>query len=170
MAWTAEHKKKKCAEYNRTYYLRHPERIKAKRKEYSRAHKKENNERVKEWQRRNPEKVREWARRYQERMREYREKHGLVAPKRVRKFTNRKEEILWYKYSLPLAEYEGMLLRQSGACLICLSNEKKLVVDHCHRTKKVRGLLCAQCNSALGFLKENTESLVRAVAYLQKYG
>jgi len=60
---------------------------------------------------------------------------------------------------------------QVGRCAICeeiLSQDTKHIhVDHCHKTNKVRGLLCANCNKGLGFFKDNTRALERAILYLQ---
>lgn len=60
---------------------------------------------------------------------------------------------------------------QVGRCAICeklLSQDTKHIhVDHCHKTNKVRGLLCSNCNKGLGFFKDNTNSLARAILYLQ---
>lgn len=45
----------------------------------------------------------------------------------------------------------------------------ELSIDHCHTTGKVRGLLCRQCNIALGKFKEDVTILQSAIAYLKKY-
>jgi hypothetical protein len=68
---------------------------------------------------------------------------------------------------MSLADYEAMLERQRGACAICKKSDEALCVDHCHACGKVRGLLCAKCNSALGFCNDSPEHLLAAVAYLQ---
>lgn len=46
----------------------------------------------------------------------------------------------------------------------------KLVVDHCHDTGKIRGLLCHNCNRALGLLKDSVHTLESAIDYLEKTG
>lgn len=41
-----------------------------------------------------------------------------------------------------------------------------LFVDHCHDKKKVRGMLCNNCNTGLGYFKDDTTRLQRAIDYL----
>ena len=82
---------------------------------------------------------------------------------------------LWRRYGLTLGQYELMLKSQNGVCKICgrtetrKLNEKvtRLCVDHCHKTQKVRGLLCYSCNTKLGHI-EDKEWLRKAQEYLAK--
>ena len=80
-------------------------------------------------------------------------------------------------YNITLDCYEKLLEKQNHLCAIChtegfvMSAAKnghvnKLVVDHCHESGRVRGLLCHNCNRALGLLKDNTETIQRALDYL----
>lgn len=76
------------------------------------------------------------------------------------------------KYNISLQEYEKMLEEQKGSCKICnteakQSSKKRLFVDHCHTTGKVRGLLCHHCNSMIGLAKDNVDILLNAVTYLK---
>lgn len=65
------------------------------------------------------------------------------------------------------AEVEQMKEEQGWACKICgRVPEKTLHLDHCHKTMKVRGLLCRPCNKALGFFEDDIERLKNAVEYL----
>ncbi len=62
-----------------------------------------------------------------------------------------------------------MLQDQKNSCLICNRElDQSACVDHCHTTGKVRGLLCRQCNMALGLLKDNIDSLENAINYLKR--
>lgn len=67
-----------------------------------------------------------------------------------------------------------MLDKQSGLCAICeqhFSNfKRRLAVDHNHHTGKLRGLLCASCNSGLGKLQDDRRFLEAAIIYLRTYG
>lgn len=79
------------------------------------------------------------------------------------------------KYGCTLEQYNAMLVSQEGKCAICdkLHNpaEKKgrLFVDHCHKTGKVRALLCGACNSMLGYANDDTRVLLEAVAYIKRH-
>lgn len=72
-------------------------------------------------------------------------------------------------YGITVADEQGMLLRQNGLCQLCPQPPKTgriLVVDHCHETGKVRGLICKRCNTGLGFFRDNPRTFARAAAYL----
>lgn len=78
-------------------------------------------------------------------------------------------------YGITLAQYEGIRNRQQSLCAICEGegfamtkhHTMKLVVDHCHASGKVRGLLCHNCNRALGLLKDSELALQRALSYIK---
>src|SRR5436309_2473169 len=65
----------------------------------------------------------------------------------------------WYRrrrHGLAKGEFETLVAAQNGRCAICRRlppKGKDLVIDHDHATKKRRGLLCAQCNSGIGFFR-----------------
>lgn len=73
------------------------------------------------------------------------------------------------KYGITTEDYEAMLAGQGGVCLICgrAPKARSLNVDHDHKTGKVRGLLCHQCNRhLLGALERYPRRVPRALAYL----
>lgn len=80
-------------------------------------------------------------------------------------------------YGIDLAKYQEMLLAQNGVCAICSKPEtsvvngkiKPLAVDHCHNSEKIRGLLCARCNQAVGLFGEDVNALSKAIDYLHKH-
>jgi hypothetical protein len=78
-------------------------------------------------------------------------------------------------FGISLEEYQRMFDAQGGVCAICGKPEtaksnrgevKLLAVDHDHRTGKIRGLLCAKCNTGVGNFDENESLLVKAIRYL----
>ena len=153
-AWVARKRAASLA-----YYYRNRERVKAKRKtdraanpdlarEKARAQRKRNaaaiRARQKRYAARNPEKIK-----------------TLAARKRLR------------KYGLTAESYRALIDRQNGRCTICQIGidqiDPALVhIDHCHRGKHVRGVLCVRCNSLIGFAKEDIATLQRAIAYLER--
>lgn len=84
-------------------------------------------------------------------------------------------------YGLTLEDYEKLYEKQKGKCAICgifrsPRNHKygakphdSICVDHDHKTKRVRGLLCFKCNFALGLMKDDIECFRKAVLYLEEY-
>lgn len=70
------------------------------------------------------------------------------------------------QYGLNEEDYNEMYDKQEGKCAICKQN-LRLVVDHCHDSGKIRGLLCNQCNIALGAMYDDVDRLLAAVLYLQ---
>jgi hypothetical protein len=74
------------------------------------------------------------------------------------------------KYGLHQDDYEAMLLKQGFRCAICDMIMAKPNVDHDHKTKAVRGLLCWHCNVGLGHFFDNRQLLERAMGYLQSHG
>ncbi len=73
------------------------------------------------------------------------------------------------RYGLTREEYQELIESQNGVCAICSNpppDGKRLSVDHCHKTGKVRGLLCTGCNLGIGNLGDNVQGVARALIYL----
>lgn len=75
-------------------------------------------------------------------------------------------------YGLSLEEFDSILESQGGGCAICSVKEiegetkTRMVVDHCHKTNKVRGILCDLCNTAIGKMHDDVNKLKKAIEYL----
>ena len=85
-----------------------------------------------------------------------------------------REKHLQKKYGISQADYERMLEEQQGCCAICGIEEKycenqRLAVDHNHKTKEVRALLCKKCNQAIGLLQDNADFAYSAYQYLKEH-
>ena len=73
------------------------------------------------------------------------------------------------KYGMSLEEYDKILSDQGGKCACCGSKrDDDLNIDHCHRTGRVRGLLCRDCNLGLGYFRDSVSVMERAIKYLEK--
>ncbi len=73
----------------------------------------------------------------------------------------------YVRYGLTEEEFKSLHEVQGGACAVCRRISKRLCIDHCHETGRIRGLLCYSCNSGLGQLGDDPELLERGVAYLR---
>jgi hypothetical protein len=73
-------------------------------------------------------------------------------------------------YGVSEGLYQTLLDKQDGRCAICgrLPDKRKLGVDHNHETGEVRGLLCQQCNHAIGLLGDDPQRLQAAIDYLKQ--
>jgi hypothetical protein len=116
-----------------------------------------------EWQknRPNPRKVCKQCRygmrdreKEQARHREYSKERRRLFPDAVRESWERT------KYGVAKSDFNY------AECWICGSNEK-LCIDHCHTTGVARGLLCTFCNTALGYFKDDTAKMEKAIQYLR---
>lgn len=75
------------------------------------------------------------------------------------------------KYGLSLEQYDEIFEVQDGVCAICGGINKdgrRLMVDHNHSDNRVRGLLCSNCNTALGLLGDSVEIFLSAAMYLER--
>ena len=84
------------------------------------------------------------------------------------------EKQLIQKLGVDFSFYHKTLKQQGHRCACCRtklesSRYTKFAVDHCHKTGKVRGLLCNNCNTALGLMKDDPVRLQSAIHYLQKH-
>lgn len=74
-------------------------------------------------------------------------------------------------HGITTAEYDDMLAKQGGKCRICKNQEttkgnKYLAVDHCHKTLKIRGLLCRRCNTAIGLFADDPGLMMKAILHV----
>ena len=115
---------------------------------------------VARWRAADPERQRKYDREYQARRR--------LEPE----FRQRRNEFeMVRKYGMTMDDFDAMLASQGGVCAICGGAHRgsgaRFHVDHDHKTKKVRGLLCGKCNTAIGLLNDDPDRAERAAAYLR---
>lgn len=96
-------------------------------------------------------------------------------------YIRRRYAVLKHKYGISREDYEALKDAQGGVCAVCgkknkikqprnrnVGEQSWLAVDHCHKTGKIRGLLCGLCNGGLGMFEDNIEALEAAVSYLRR--
>jgi len=132
-------------------------------KEYYNENKEEKKKYIAAWAKRNPEKTKAYQAKartsYPERFKDYSARHRMKV-----------------RYGITLEKYKQMYEDQSGLCFICHQPEsvlnrngttKRLALDHCHETGRVRKLLCDNCNKGLGVFQDNPDRLRAAAKYLE---
>jgi hypothetical protein len=146
--------------------------------------------RMKEYKKNNPEKVRAWfvanrevlnARRRAKYAADEAYRKKLIQESKEQKLKNPESRLnsRLKAYGIDLSEYQRILQSQGGVCAICkragrelsklYAREEipRLVVDHCHATGNVRGLLCSRCNLGLGKFLDSPALLDAAIVYLR---
>lgn len=82
----------------------------------------------------------------------------------------RRSRARFEKYGITASDYRAMRRKQRDRCAVCRRGHlglRGLVVDHDHKTGKVRGLLCVQCNVMLGMARDTEKTLLSGVLYLR---
>lgn len=125
---------------------------------------------IREWRLRNPDKVKQYHKRHDPKklayMREYSKRESTRARGRNRNLLS--------LYGITSADFDAMAAAQGGRCAICdevptYGVGRRLHVDHCHTTGKIRQLLCSYCNVAIGSLRDRIDILQRAIDYLTRH-
>jgi hypothetical protein len=100
-----------------------------------------------------------------------------ISTNRKKDYQKTSEKERWAKlkreFGITREEYVDMLNNQNGNCAICnnpesFNGKKRLAVDHDHKTGRIRGLLCSNCNLGLGLFKDDKKALNSAITYLTK--
>ena len=138
--------------WDRKQWATRPDEMRANAREQYRRHKSRILEAVQRYQAANREEICE----------KKRHRYHSQSPEEKRR------DLLMRNYGITPDAYERMYRDQGGACAICRVHHECLCVDHCHRTQRVRGLLCQNCNHGLGKFKDDAMLLTRAIEYLGK--
>jgi hypothetical protein len=148
-----------------------PDKRREAQRRYSQKHKEKERQRLKERQS-NPA-YKEYQKKYRERNRE----KAKATSQEWRDTEHGRNKMLLNKYGITLNQYNELLEKQLHACAICKEPEsqtnwgktKRLAVDHCHNTGRVRGLLCQRCNTTLGRYEDDPYVWENFVAYLESF-
>lgn len=136
-------------------------------KEYARNHPDLN----RGWRIKNKDHVKEMSKQYynsnKERYKQYSNKWRHTHSLEIK--TKLKYRHLKIKYNLTKEQWQQLLITQNYRCAICsISIDIKPCVDHCHKTGRIRGLLCDSCNIGLGKFKDTIDIMEKAIKYLKE--
>jgi len=82
----------------------------------------------------------------------------------------KRDKYLMDNYGITIEEYELLLQKQNGKCAICKKEDKiRLCVDHNHVTNEIRGLLCRNCNLAIGHFFDDVNTIYNSIEYLNMH-
>jgi len=116
-----------------------------------------NNKRGDKWRKDNPEKNKET-------LKKWHNKHPH--------YERNRNYLRWYGITIDKAN--ELFDNQKGKCAICGiklksgRNKTSANLDHCHKTKRIRGFLCLSCNHGLGNFNDDVDLLLKAIKYLKK--
>ena len=86
---------------------------------------------------------------------------------KVRRSYYKPHEVMRRKFNLSETEYENLI--SVNNCQVCGRDiTEKKCIDHCHTTEKIRGVLCNNCNTALGLVGDNVQILSKLIRYLEQ--
>ena len=163
---------KECAcARSREWYEANKERAAARNKAWYAANRDRAAATSKAWREANPDRVvaiqRAWYEKNKERVAVTRRAWKKANPDRAAAIK------LQYRYGVSLADYNAMLETQDDSCAICgrtaEEEGQRLAVDHDHDTDEVRGLLCGNCNRAIGLFQHDPKLLRGATIYLERW-
>lgn len=160
--------------YQKNWRKNNPE----KHKQYLSKWRRENPKKYKlyhdKWTKENPDKMKEYSAKYRrenpakrkESIKKWIKNNPEIYKKRCRKYSLKR------KYNITPEYYDKLLIKQNNKCAVCGVNQedyyKILAVDHNHKTGKVRGLLCENCNRGIGLFKDDINTLFKVIKYLEK--
>ncbi len=75
-------------------------------------------------------------------------------------------EVMRRKFKITDEQFEKMMKHDDCPC--CGRRMDKKCIDHCHKTEKIRGVICNNCNTALGLLDDSKETLQNLIQYLEQ--
>lgn len=149
--------------YNKKYYKKNKTKIKKANQKY-----------YKTYYQKNKDKIKKATKKYKDLHKDKYKKYLKIYYRKNKKviLTKLRETHLKREYGMSLKDYNKLFIKQKEVCAICKVKklpryQKNLHVDHCHKTKKIRGLLCWKCNSAIGLFNDNISILLAAIKYLK---
>jgi hypothetical protein len=138
------------AKRRRDEHANDPKKIRESQRKYYKKNEQYFRDKTSRWRKENPEKTKQM-------LKEWVSKNG----NKIRNYALKRN------YGITLEDYLQMIKDQSGKCFICRIDTDKLVVDHDHKTGKVRKLLCNACNVFIGKIEKHIDKLDKILDYLE---
>jgi hypothetical protein len=112
-------------------------------------------------------------------MKTHKRRPPTAEQRRENELLQKRRSWLKKRYGLTIEQVDAMELASGNRCQICgcapedqsphwRTGTHKLYIDHCHATGKVRGLLCRNCNTAVGLMKDDPELMMKMIEYVKK--
>jgi len=145
------------------------ERERASNRKWGAANREKVNAKARAWRAENKDKVKAYNVAW------YAERHNrneLSRFNRIAYRSHRRAHHINKKFGLSTEQYESMVVAQKGQCALCPQvdlPEKRLAIDHDHKTGKIRALLCDRCNRGIGFFDEEPKRLRAAAEYIETH-
>lgn len=152
--------------YDKVYREKNKEKIRVRVADWALKNKDRKKKTNSVWKKKNYNKFKNYQDNYRILNKEQiRVKNQKVYQKNKSKYSHRS---LVKNYGITLEQYNQILLKQGSVCAICggLNKNRRLCIDHDHKTGKVRGILCDNCNKGLGNFLDTPTLLLKAVKYL----
>lgn len=172
----AERRKAQARERSRRYYQRHREQVAERDRQRREQDPEKRAAQQSAWLEKNPEYHAEWRAENRDKVNEQQRARRAAKSQETRqaeqaaRWENDWRRQVKSKYGITAEQYDAMLAAQGGKCALCGREGnvggKRLAVDHCHGTGKVRGLLCNPCNTMLGNARDDVDLLTAAIAYV----
>ncbi len=93
----------------------------------------------------------------------------IVKDNKVKNHGSERSFLLKHRYGIDSVDFAWRVLQQDGVCALCKRRKPKHV-DHDHKTGEVRGILCFNCNRALGYVRDDPMALYALADYLEFHG
>lgn len=173
--------KEKKKKYNKIWIKNNPEKRKIVNKRYRIKNADKVKKSHKNWTENNRDYPNKYYAKNKIRLNEYNKKYYKTylqnhpEKKEEKQFSSKKFKL---KIKISFLEYKNMIEKQNNLCIICNKSEtsiaksgvtKTLAIDHCHKTGKIRDLLCSKCNVGLGNFNDDIELIKKAILYLEKH-
>lgn len=178
-----ERNQEKVKQYSQKYWVKNKSKITPKKRVYNKINKEKISETSKKYFIKNKDKImdaqKKWRKANSDKIKKYVSTYNNKYPEKIQIKNFRTKVSFLKKLDLSFDEFKILLEKQNYLCDICKKPEtlkhqsgkpRLLCIDHCHKSNKVRGLLCQKCNSGLGFFKDELSTVFSAYNYLKKHG